>query len=312
MYFRTGGRERTPARRNACGQGTASFPVLLGVIEEALAGLAAQLAGADHLADEQGAAVLGIAGLLVQRVHDGLAHIQADQVAQSQRAHGVVGAQLHGRVDALCAGHAGVQQVGGLVDHGDEDLIHHEAGGLVDLHGLLADLHGQIPNGGKGRVRGLGPADHFHQLHHGGGVEEVHPDEPVLPLGRRGDGGDRDGGGVGGQDSLALADLVQLGKDALLDVQILDGGFHHQVRVRSQVQIGREADLAGDGGLARLVQLALGHQLVQPLVQTGLGRLNDLVLDITDHHVESLAGEDLGNIQAHRAAADHYDFLHIM
>ena len=64
--------------------------------------------------------------------------------------------------------------------------------------------------------------------------------------------------------------------------------------------------------MSRLVQLALGHQLVQPLVQTGLGRLNDLVLDITDHHVESLAGEDLGNIQAHRAAADHYDFLHIM
>ena len=39
--------------------------LLLGVVVEAHAGLAAQLAGAHHLAHQQGGAVLGIVGLVV-------------------------------------------------------------------------------------------------------------------------------------------------------------------------------------------------------------------------------------------------------
>ena len=56
---------------------------------------------------------------------------------------------------------------------------------------------GQLVDRLEGLVRGLGAPDDLHQLHHGGGVEEVHPDELVRPLGGGGDGGDGDGGGVG-------------------------------------------------------------------------------------------------------------------
>src|SRR5699024_778176 len=149
------------------------------VVVEADAGLAAQLAGPDHLPQQQRGAVLGIVGLVVQGVHDGQAHVQADQIAQSQGAHGVVGAQLHGGVNALHGGHAGVYQIDALVDHGDQDLVDHEAGGLVNLDGLLADLHGQVPDGVEGLIGGVSAPDDLHQLHDGSGVEEVHTDELV-------------------------------------------------------------------------------------------------------------------------------------
>src|SRR5699024_3412275 len=73
----------------------------VGVVDvEALAGLAAQVAAADHLADQRAGAVFAVAGLFVEHVHDGQADVQADEVAQLQGAHGVVGAQFHGGVDA--------------------------------------------------------------------------------------------------------------------------------------------------------------------------------------------------------------------
>ena len=112
------------------------------------------------------------------------------------------------------------------------------------------------------------------------------------------------------QDGLGLADGVQLSEDGLLDLQVLDGGLNHQVSVSSGVQVGGEGHLVQDGLLASLVHLALGNQLVQTLVQTGLGGLDDLVLDVTDHHVKTLASKDLGDVQAHGAAADDYNFLH--
>ena len=63
---------------------------------EALATLAAQIAAADHLADQRAGTILAVAGLLVQDVHDGEADVQTNEVAQLQGAHRVVSTQLHG------------------------------------------------------------------------------------------------------------------------------------------------------------------------------------------------------------------------
>lgn len=118
--------------------GTRVLPLFSVVIESAT-GLAAQLTGSHHLAHKQGGAVLGVMGLVVEGVHDGQAHIQADQITQCQRTHWVVGAQFHGDVHALYAGHTSVNQIAGLVDHRYQDLVHYEAGGLIDLYRLLAN-----------------------------------------------------------------------------------------------------------------------------------------------------------------------------
>ena len=138
----------------------------------------------------------------------------------------------------------------------------------------------------------------------------MHADELVGALGGRGNGGDGDGRSVGGQDGLGLAQAVQLGKDVLLDLQVLDGGLNHQVGVRSGGQIGGEAHVSQDVGLLGLVHLALGNQLLQPLVQAGLGSLDDGVVDVAHHHVIAAAGKHLGNVQTHGAAANDNNLFH--
>ena len=114
------------------------------IVVEALAGLLAQQAAADHLAQQQCGTVLGIAGLDVQGLHDGQAHVQANEVAQSQGTHGMVGPQHHSLVDVGHGSNAGLHQVNGFIDHGDQDLVNHEARSLGHLDGILADLLGQV------------------------------------------------------------------------------------------------------------------------------------------------------------------------
>ena len=59
----------------------------------------------------------------------------------------------------------------------------------------------------------LDRADHLDQLHDGHGVEEVHADDLVGPLGDRGDLGDRYRRGVRGENRVRGADRVQLFED---------------------------------------------------------------------------------------------------
>ena len=199
---------------------------------EALAGLDAQIAAPDHLAEKRAGTVLAVAGLVVEHIHDSQADVQSDEVAQLQGTHGVVGAQLHGRVDARNVGHALHLDEGGLVDHGDKDAVDHEPGGLVDLHRGLAQLLGDGGDGRDGLGGGIGPGNDLNELHTVGGVEEVHPDEGTAQA--LTDLGDGQGGGVGGEDAALLADLVQLAEGGLLDLHILEGGLHDQVAVGAQ------------------------------------------------------------------------------
>src|SRR5699024_6504912 len=274
---------------------------------EALAGLAAQVAAADHLPQQRAGTVLRVAGLLVQHVHDGQADVQADKVSQLQGAHGVVGAQLHGGVDALDVGHALHLDEGGLVDHGDQDAVDHEAGCLVDLDRLLADGHRDLLDLLNGLHGGVAAGDDLDQLHAVGGVEEVHTHQRAAQA--LADLGDGQGRGVGSKDALGLADLVQLGKGGLLDLHVLKGGLHDQVAVRAQVLF----DACGDGG-ADLVGLGLGHlalgdQAVVALGDLGLAVVGPLLLDVAqDNGVALDLRKCLCNALAHGASADNADF----
>ena len=81
-------------------QGVNSGLGAVGIVDiEALAGLAAQVAAANHLADQRASAILAVAGFLVQNVHDGQADVQADEVAQLQGAQFEL-AEMKARVDA--------------------------------------------------------------------------------------------------------------------------------------------------------------------------------------------------------------------
>ena len=54
----------------------------------------------------------------MQHLHDRQAGIQPDEVSQGKRAHGVIGAKVHRRIDALDRSDPFIEGVDGLIDIG--------------------------------------------------------------------------------------------------------------------------------------------------------------------------------------------------
>src|SRR4051812_35570753 len=74
------------------------FRLLLVVVVEAAARLAAQQLGGNHAPQQRDGCVVGVAELVIQRVEDGQAGVEADQVEQGERPHREPAAALHGGV----------------------------------------------------------------------------------------------------------------------------------------------------------------------------------------------------------------------
>src|SRR5216683_4009458 len=83
---------RASARRNRA---------LAGVVVEAALDLAADPAGFDVLHQKRTGAILRIGQALVQHLHHRQAGVEADEVGELERAHRMVGAELHAGVDRL-------------------------------------------------------------------------------------------------------------------------------------------------------------------------------------------------------------------
>src|SRR6266536_1843665 len=73
----------------------------LAVRVEALAALAAQLAGDDHALEEGWRRVLGLVELFQQHQGDVIDGVQSDEIREHQRPHGQTAAVLHAIVDVL-------------------------------------------------------------------------------------------------------------------------------------------------------------------------------------------------------------------
>ena len=131
---------------------------LLGVIVEASAALSSKQAAADHLLQQRVRTILVVQSLGVEDVHDLKADIQADQIAQSQRAHRMVRTEVHRLVNIFHGGKTLSVDGDTLVDHRDQDAVDDEAGAflykdrvLADLFGDGGDLVGQILRGQDAR-----------------------------------------------------------------------------------------------------------------------------------------------------------------
>ncbi len=68
------------------------------------------------------------------------ADVEADEVGEAERAHGVGHAEGEDLVDGFGGGDAFHDGVGGLVEEGDEDAVGDEAGGVVDFDGGLVEV----------------------------------------------------------------------------------------------------------------------------------------------------------------------------
>src|SRR5580658_9227168 len=136
----------------------------------------------------------------MQDAQDVDADVDADEIRQGERTHGVGHAELKDLVDGFGSGHALHDGEGGFVDQRHEHAVGDEAGRIVDLDGRLAELCGEVADGFVGGLVGLQAANDFYKRHNRDRVEEVHPNNLRGPGGLCGELGDGDGAGVGGQD----------------------------------------------------------------------------------------------------------------
>ena len=199
-----------------------------------------------------------------------------------------------------------------LADGGDQDPVDDEAGHLAAADRLLADRLREVGGRLHRLRRGVGAGDHLDQRQHRGRVEEVKADHLVGAQGRVAHLGDRERGGVGGEDRAAGRDLVELAEDRLLDLDLLRHRLDHEVDVGEAVVGSRAGDQAGDQ-LEALVGLLLGHLLLlHQAVELALGDVvrllervvDELLLDVLDDDGDLGVGDHLGDLAAHRAAAD--------
>src|SRR5205085_12386317 len=81
---------------------------------------AAQPASIHHLDEQRTGPILRVAQTVLQHPHDIEANIEADEISQSQRAHGMGHAQLEDLIYGLRRGHAFHHRVNGLVNQWHE------------------------------------------------------------------------------------------------------------------------------------------------------------------------------------------------
>ena len=155
-------------------------------------------------------------------------------------AHRPAGAVAHRLVEILDGDPRLVDHADAVVQQRDQDPVDDEAGRVEAANRLLADALGE----GEGRVDGglvgaLGPHD-LDQRHQRRRVEEVHADDP---LGMRRDGrdlGDRQRGGVRGEDRVRRGRRLELAEELLLDGEILEDGLDHEVAAGEVGDLGRD------------------------------------------------------------------------
>ena len=199
-----------------------------------------------------------------------------------------------------------------LADRRHQDPVDDEAGDLAADDRLLADRLREVVGGGGGLLRGVVSDDHLDQRHHRGRVEEVEADHLVGAQRRFADLGDRERGGVGGEDRVPGRRRIQLAEDRLLDLHLLRHGLDHEVDVAEVLVARRAGDQAHHLCEARigllLGQLLLLDQAGQLALGDGSrllhGGIDELLVDVLDDDGDVGCGDRLSDLTAHGASAD--------
>src|SRR4051794_20886145 len=157
--------------------------LVAGVVVEPARGLPPVVPRGNHLAERGRRREPLLAVLVEHDVADGLEGVEANEVAQRQRSHRVVGASLHRGVDLLDRPDALLVGAHPVEQEGDEQAVDDEAGLVLGLHGELAELLAVVEAGLEGLVAGGHRAHNLEQRHDLHGVEEVKAQEAVGPAG---------------------------------------------------------------------------------------------------------------------------------
>src|SRR5580704_16020029 len=134
---------------------------LLIIYIKSTARFAAEIASVDVLLQQRARTVLVVAEHPMHHLHDREAGVEPNQVRQLERAHRLIGAELHRRVDIRHAADAFVHRVNRFVDHRQQHAIDDEPGKILRGHRSLAELLREHAGLLKGRFRGREPANYF-------------------------------------------------------------------------------------------------------------------------------------------------------
>ncbi len=175
----------------------------------------------------------------------------------------------------------------------------------------LPDLLGEVDRRLERLLRGLVALDDLDQPHHGGGIEVVEADHLLGPQGGHAHLCDRQRGRVAGEDRVSGRARIQLGEHGLLDRHPLGDRLDHEVHVAEPVVLRGAGDPAHgllELGLGLLCgQLLLLDQALELAVRdlAGLGEalVDELLVDVLQHHRQVRSGKRLGDLAAHRAGA---------
>ncbi len=243
------------------------------VVIKALAALLAEPASVNHLSKQDTGAVFGVAGLVVEDLHDGKAGVQADKVGELKRAHGDVGAVLHDGIDGVAVAYVGLEADDGFVNVRHQDTVGKEAGGVGRDGGNLAHLLAELDGSVESLLAGLETADDLDTLLDGDGVHEVGGDDAgrgrgVGRIGRGGSGnlGDGDGRGVGGKNGVGRAHLGEVGEDVKLELGDLGDSLDDKVDGGQVLDLGRTGQKGANLGSLILCDSFLGDILGEKLI----------------------------------------------
>jgi hypothetical protein len=132
----------------------------------------------------------------------------------------------------------------------------------------------------------------------------VRPDNLLRPLGSGRDLRHRNRGRVRREHRIGLADLVQRPEHLMLDVEPLEHGLDHDVRLGGRVQLGRRRDPVE----RRLHVLGrddpLAGKLLQALADTGHPPPHGLVVQIPQRHLPARLRGDLRDPAPHEPCPD--------
>jgi len=134
-------------------------------------------------------------------------------------------------------GDALVVRADALVDPRHQDPVRDEAGLVVGLPRLLAEVLGKGVREVDDGVGGALPDDNLHAVHDRDRVHEVEPDHVARAVGGARDGRDRQRRGVGREHHVVVGHPVEVGEDVFLYVEVLDGGLDDHVRGREGVEV---------------------------------------------------------------------------
>ena len=171
--------------------------------------------------------------------------VEPDHVGQRQGTHGVVHPQAHDGVDGFGRADALLQGEDGLVDHRAQDAVGDEAREVLGFDRLLAHLAPDLDGGGQRVVGGARARMTSSSFISGTGLKKCIPMTFSGRCGGRGDAGERDGGGVGGQDGTRRGEAVEIVEELQFEVGVLGGRLDDEVRLARRLQIAADLDAQG-------------------------------------------------------------------